>query len=894
MKNIFFGLVVVLLLSSCSYDTAGGGKIVTSETSDITGDTPDIVDDTVDTSDPDARSNVYRVNVVDDAVLNSKVEAVGCDDAVEEGGGVYKLTCAKKPTVIVASGGYFKVDNEENTIDLPLMLNTSFVDGDMVITPASTFVANLTNRDEVEKFAAALGLSMTELFSLPTNNTQDIFRFLNAINTLAAENGVKDFDNFIKLVRDKILSYPSNSPSEALSNIKKAIKDLNNTDILKSFSFGFNGFLSDMDEINTTNIAKSMSKYTPGANEIMFTGFIYDEIIPEANVTAYYNGIEIGSAIADKKGKWRMALNISAYPDTSLLIFQAKKLNAGNNNVNVNFKSLVSKSDIGTKTKKLNINNEINLVLSNVTTAKYVIAEKILDKNSSTWNLTDLQNVNDKISKNYSNQLLQVSAAIRAMVYAPTVTGITQDTLKFAQDILTISDNNISTLDINITDINLSMAIPKQIAYIDNDKILSQQLESKVDNKVSAAYDAKTLMLRGAYNINITNSVIRTTSIKDINSTFNWTDYDFNLYDNKWKEVASDPYSYQWINNKWVLEEQYKKPISYPINTPQFLYSYLDDNLSLKDEEIGFQKYSKITTATMNVHIEKDNGEYSSVEIVTPDNAYEYIIGVQRKTDEFYKYSDYAIYGLDMNYTDIDALYSALEGSYVSLHSSINSELYAQLSTSGQIIEHNYIDYSQKVIGYYNKVDANSTIGAPAYINFAYNSVAKAKEYNDGDSFDKNILLLSDGKAVFGSKRVKGYETHYLYSQSVKDALATVLANETFDLTLPTIHYLNEYNSSNECTSVNISGNQYFTMEDKNNKKIYSLLNSDGSYLHPVAKVSKIIFPEGNFTKKSSDPFSIEGTYLRIQEDENGSVNIWTYDCNISDSTYSQSMTYGI
>ena len=454
----------------------------------------------------------FNVQLVDDLISNAKIEALECDEGIEQSKGNYTLMCSSKPKILIAKGGYYTTENNEiHTIDLPLVLNTELINNEeLIITPATTMVANLSSVEEVYEFALSIGLNLTSIYDIPTQESQNLFRYLNLINTLAAENGVKDIILFRRFLVNKIKAKGAvDTFDEAILNVKSSIEDLkNNKDLLDAFSFGTESFLTEVSNVNTGELEKAMKQYEIADNKVVFTGFIYDKLLPFSSVTATLNGIVIGTTQADKNAKWKMALDTSNVNDDSLIIITAIL-----ESENVEFKTMISQKEIG-KSKKVNLIDNSSLLLSNITTAEYVMVDNMMkiDENSSSWNAEDVLKIRKDIKETQSDTLMELSAAIKVIV--DTNLSVSENTLEYAMKITKMNDQTkeSSVIHISFEDYNDSIKeaileeLPKQIVIIKEDEILNNQRlkpieEEKIVSELKEELDSQPT-LTGAISTN--------------------------------------------------------------------------------------------------------------------------------------------------------------------------------------------------------------------------------------------------------------------------------------------------------------------------------------------------------------------------------------------------------
>ena len=107
----------------------------------------------------------FPVTVEDDAVIKASIDGLGCNGYNEIENGHYNVLCSKRPATVIASKGYFSIGEDIYTIDMPLILNESLLEeGDpLVVTPLTTLVSTITDKDELEAFAKSLGLTLNQL-----------------------------------------------------------------------------------------------------------------------------------------------------------------------------------------------------------------------------------------------------------------------------------------------------------------------------------------------------------------------------------------------------------------------------------------------------------------------------------------------------------------------------------------------------------------------------------------------------------------------------------------------------------------------------------------------------------------------------------------------------------
>lgn len=742
----------------------------------------------------------YKLTVADDMVLNADVEAIGCEKGLEVGNGEYTLKCATKPKVIVASGGYYMLDGIKHSIDLPLMLNTQLLkDGKpFVVTPATTMIASLTTKEEIEAFAASLGLNLDTIYALPSTESQDIFRYLNLINTLAIESGVKDEENFLNYVREKIKTKGNAANSTvALANIKTAINDLkDDPNIIKAFSFGFDGFINEFKDIDPTALAAEMQKYVPGSDEVVFTGFIYDKIIPGATVVATIAGTVVGTTTADAYGKWRMKIKSSNITSSSLIIFTATvELDNSLSDTTkdkIEFKTMVTGSEVAAaKGSKLNAKDDINLVISNVTTAEYVLVEQQLQEPDSTkWTSTQVTAAKETVKTDSAALLLDLSAAIKVVV--DTDVTIPDNTLIFAKNILPTAttpaalnlQTNYSTQQPAIT-----AALPSQSILINDDPILSQQLVTQTTKpSLSDSFDIKALFVQGTQWITSDGGggeVLNNLPLKDEGGVMKNIVREF-FYPamNKWVVYPSDNNStaIYYINGSW---ESITRDMSIYYANDLSEANFYDSSLKITAvNDVAGKSFTLATPyTTFGTTSKSVTGQSGSVV---------YDILMENKEIRYRSFG-----GSGASFASIqdyyDSKYNQTSG-FTSITDSRYGSTRLVFEGSGVVAEYSNDGNTRiKTLGEYVLVETPNDPYAPDYIEVVFHDTADEFRYQDGVTPTKIIMIENNGFIQNGQKEITYSSTIQLYNA---EALASI-DDAIIDPNLPAARGAITHSSSN-------------------------------------------------------------------------------------------------
>ncbi len=883
-------LLTAIWISGCgngdSYEVPATSTSTTDTTS-TTGGSDTSSSTTTDTNTSgttnSAPANTYTVTVVDDMVLNANVEANGCTSVVEEGNGVYTLTCSQKPDIIIAKDGYFEYNGTRFSIDMPLILNTSLLNDDTnnsyVVTPGSTYVANLSDPTDVVSFAKTLALTYDALFSVPDDVTQEMFRLFNLINTIAIENGVNDIDRYITYVRETIKKQgTAASPEEALNNIKSAIVSLKNDPHLKElFLVDFDGFITEVEGIDINRVMTSMQNYAaPQNNETMFTGFIYDAIIPNATIRATLYGNTIATTTADARGKWRMALDINK-EDIPFLIFEAS---AVFNDQTIEFKSILNDTNMDKSSKKINLNDDINLVISNVTTAQFALAQDKLGVDPADWKVNNMQDVLNTIKTEQKTLMLNIAAAIKSVV--DTNITITNSTLDFAQQIINQNGSieEITTIP-EATVKNIVKELPKQIVNIEDNIILNNQLYiQENDINISSLTNPEAILQNGIVFFRFDNidgkTFLEKTLVQDQNFTLTFKQfrsYPFLPTFNTLKEQNG----YQWFNNEWVDLNTLQQAVRYYPEKMTASFGFYDNNgLFIPQDIIYLVDQRSITSASMILQIPLENYAKSvDINITTPSNT--------TMVSFLYKSVQPKYEILNLNQTAFNSNFTTLktaEDIYDFISNGDNNDIksnytlpiklpslagddiwleFAQDDNAGKLIEHS--ENGDKVIGYYHPVEKD--IYKPAHIKmiFIADTIQDRKLEN---SYSIELLLaLFNGQVYFGVKNSLEENNIIItgYSTNIADALETELETHLIPVEKNKLPKLIYYSSQDFiCTNVTIGDNVVLSIRSTEGDNAMVPIGNDGNYTRNYALAYDFFHLDNNFTRANTAAYTISKT----------------------------------
>ena len=394
-------------------------------------------------STPSTTTTSYTVSVVDDNIVGSTLTAAGCTGSTDNNNGTYTLNgCSAKPASITATGGFIDTngnglaDTNESTQDSPLVLRTDQATGTTFnVTPLTTLAYGLS-ATEITTLKAKFG--GIDLFG--KDEAGKVYRqTVNALLAGATESGL-DVKAFGAVLAQQINS----STSTGIAGIKEAIATIKaNPSLLDpQNTFGLvkiSGFLSDsrVDAVRTgANAMTAMVAEKVPAGKIRISGFIYDDIIAGATVIAKIGDTVLGTTIADAEGRYTFTLDRTSIPAGETLQFIAILDKTGTGE-DIKLTSLVSTDKLlaSMVNSKTNASKMGDLIVSNVTTAKAIIAEKL---NSNV--LTDgsiLESTMLTVESGYGDTIVKVAGEIKYIIDGAGTTGSSTDTLVYAQTLVT-------------------------------------------------------------------------------------------------------------------------------------------------------------------------------------------------------------------------------------------------------------------------------------------------------------------------------------------------------------------------------------------------------------------------------------------------------------------------
>ena len=546
-------------------------------------------DNTKNDTSPTVTYSNYSIKVVDDAVIGAKISAIGCEGYSEKGSGEYELlNCTQKPTVIVASGGTIdmngngQIDSGDVPMALPFTLDVtqSNTEDRFVVSPLTTLAAE-AKEDELETLAIKLGISKSELFAdlSQYENKKEILQLINAQFIAASENGVIDMPAFLGKFKEYLLNSTGNDAKGSIASVIDALK--NDTDAPKIFGgIGFNGFISEAESLKDTGLADYYESKKSDPTKTVFIGYVYDEILADANVSLFIDNTLVAQSKSDSSGKFTLEVDADKIGDDKIIKIEAV-LN-GYKGDNVKLVSFLTSTQIENLAKsRVSVSDLIDIVVSNVTTAEYIVAKKLNGGND----FTDTDTLEEKLLEaqiEKAEKVKETAALIKYIVDTNATQSSSADTLAYAESKL---DTNL-TLDLNATE---QQNIETYKTEIENDPILSKQLEVTGES-TAAVTTLKTLYDQG---------------VKEFYMVYTEKEYDANgneFYSRKYTKITFSLDSIEFTdyileNNSWKLRNQYSSNFSGSFDNTGTFY-ITDPTTDL--EKIWLISSSKVFNSSLN------------------------------------------------------------------------------------------------------------------------------------------------------------------------------------------------------------------------------------------------------------------------------------------------------
>lgn len=471
----------------------------------------------------------YTVRVVDDAVLNSTLISPDCKGFEERGGGYYTLTaCSSRPKSIMADGGYMVVDDQNVSLGFPLVVNTSMAkeSTQYTVTPLTTLLASVNTPSELNDMRIKLGFnSIDELFQYDEENENQVKlqQMLNGFFIEAKNNGVElnQFSEFTKDFRAMIKNTTGTSPLDVITNARTDFQTdfkNNQSDYLNKYGVVFGGFImSNNFNEDPKAFLKSVERQYSDENKIVFSGFIFDDVIgssnPKYNQDANITITNINTRLPlnlDGTNPWVMAnpygnyiakINLSDINESNSYFLQGSVEN--NESKQIVLKSLLTGKEILSKFKtKLNSADIPDLTISNVTAAKAVVLEK-QGLNGKT--VDAIIEAKKALENNNSTLLTEVAAGFKTIIDGTADTTDNKNTYEYISSLMTgytifnpTSGAMANELDAKRSEILASKTLLTQLSSTDYIKFALEITDLKgkkvVFKKTDSTYDTTLLL----------------------------------------------------------------------------------------------------------------------------------------------------------------------------------------------------------------------------------------------------------------------------------------------------------------------------------------------------------------------------------------------------------------
>jgi hypothetical protein len=434
------------------------------------------IDDVYDRSGEETTQSDYTVQVVDDAVKGAKIMANECTGYQETGDGYYTLTgCTSRPKAIIADGGYMTIDDKNVSMGFPLMVNTNMIaqSTSYTATPLTTLLATVNDYAELQKLQQSLGFSDIQDMFKDSNATRDLQRTLNSYYIEAKNNGI-DINNFADFTKDFRAMVTQASGSDGLTVIKdaktklKADFDASPGKYMDKYGVVFSGFVTSTDYKDITSGTKDLlknigTKFQGDKKQIVFSGFIFDDIIGKGNGDKYTQNATISlinldtnqslqitddnnlSLTATNYGQYTLKIPENNITENGVYKLQGTVTNRDGKKIELN--SILTGKEILGKFKSTLTSADIpDITLSNVTTAKVAILEAQGNLNQSVDSIIAAKkDIETNVTK--KELLVTVAAGIKSIIdknvtMESTNTNIT--TFSYIKEQLTTSGTTVT------------------------------------------------------------------------------------------------------------------------------------------------------------------------------------------------------------------------------------------------------------------------------------------------------------------------------------------------------------------------------------------------------------------------------------------------------------------
>lgn len=465
------------------------------------------IDEVYDRSEEAQTQSDYTVQVVDDAVRGARILANECTGYEEKSDGYYTLTgCSSRPKAIISEEGYITLGDKNITMAFPLMLNTTNMlkqSTQYTATPLTTLLATVNDYAELDKLKSSLGFSSIEDMFKDTNATRDLQRTLNSFFIEAKESGVdiNNFSDFTKDFREMIVKADDQSGGvNTLKAAKTKLKedfDANIDKYMNKYGVVFSGFVTSTDytsENGSEALLKSIgAKFQGDKDQIVFSGFIFDDIIGKGNSSKYTSNANITlknlntntlleidedtNVTTDDYGKYILKVAKDDIIANNSYLLQGTVTNSTGKLIELN--SILTGEELLAKFKaNLNTADVPDITISNVTTAKTAILEQ---------SGVTLTNTNDVIEKKkeiekQKTTLLDVATGIKTIIDGSASTTNSQNTFDYIKTTIA-TDGTFTKPNDMVTDFNTFKT------KIETNKTLVTQLTSTKYEKFNISRD---------------------------------------------------------------------------------------------------------------------------------------------------------------------------------------------------------------------------------------------------------------------------------------------------------------------------------------------------------------------------------------------------------------------
>lgn len=388
-------------------------------------------------------------------------------------------------------------------------------------------------------------------------------------------------------LREAIGKSSATNIGDILTGALSSLKD--NAELKKVYGDVFiSGFIDESQSFISKNnvLTELSSEYADNDDSrVVITGFIYDGLIADANITILDGETKVGEVKSSDKGRWKISIKKTTLKDDKVLVFTGTAIDE--NGDKILLKSAITTEYLREIAKKrISATDIIDLVISNVTTAQFAILKK--NDRSFIKKPKLLEENKNKIEIFQQDLLLKSSAAIKAIIDGNATINTDEDTYSFVLNNLVVVNAEKNDVELQIDEQISQEELDKQSEAIKEDTLLSKQLLNIKSEKSLTPLLNKSLY-RLQYNIdaNVTTKKYKEIVISEKNVIVSF----YVLEGNQWKKMSSNDYSGELINNVFYFDSNSTiPPLSISLKDDKLVHS-IELNKDYKFNVLGKEFY---------------------------------------------------------------------------------------------------------------------------------------------------------------------------------------------------------------------------------------------------------------------------------------------------------------